>query len=59
MVKIVTFFLIGMIILGIFGKLRMPKLPKFRKRDSIAPPKVCPSCKSYIVGSGPCPCKSR
>ncbi|WP_112322551.1 thymidine kinase [Oceanibium sediminis] len=59
MIKAVTFFLIFIIILGIFGKLRWPKLPDFRRKNRIAAPKKCPKCNAYIVGSGPCPCQSR
>ena len=41
-VKIVTLFLIGMGVLAMFGKLRLPKRLTSAK---------CPAC-----GKGPCPC---
>lgn len=56
MIKAVTFFLIGIVILGIFGKLRMPKLPGRRKGPAIAKARKCPKCNNFILGDGPCPC---
>ena len=51
LVKIVTFFLVGMAILAMFGKLRLPKvrLPRAER---------CGSCGAPRVGRGPCPCKA-
>ena len=49
MVKIVTFFLIGMVVLALFGRLRFPG------SDMIAS-KKCPRCGRYRIGKGPCPC---
>lgn len=51
-VKIVTLFLVGMVVLAMFGRLRLPqgvqkRLPK---------PKTCPSCGRYRIGRGACPC---
>ncbi len=51
MVKVVTFFLIAILVLGMFGKLRMPKLRKPR-----AGAKKCPDCGAYLIGKAPCPC---
>lgn len=47
--KIVTFFLIGMAVLAMFGKLRFPG----QKRLAAA---KCTSCGKYRIGKGPCPC---
>ncbi|MDJ1016481.1 MAG: hypothetical protein QNJ35_08225 [Paracoccaceae bacterium] len=49
--KIVTFFLIFMIILGMFGKLKV----NFPGRARLASAK-CPKCGRYRIGKGPCPC---
>ncbi|WP_176244141.1 hypothetical protein [Pseudoruegeria aquimaris] len=49
MVKIVTFFLIGMVILAMFGKLRFPGQNKLASRR-------CPGCGRYKLGRGPCGC---
>ena len=50
MIKIVTFFLIGMAILAMFGKLRMPRVNRLLT-------KKCRRCGRYRVGRGPCPCE--
>jgi hypothetical protein len=50
--KIVIVFLIVMAVMAIFGKLRVPRLPRVqlpRRRD-------CPACGAPRVGRGPCPC---
>jgi len=49
MIKIVTFFLIGMMVLAMFGRLKLPG----QKRLSSA---KCPSCGRYKIGRGPCDC---
>lgn len=61
LVKIVTFFLIGMAVLALFGRLRWPgamgRIGK--RRDANALPKKpgkCPSCGAFRIGTGPCPC---
>lgn len=51
LVKIVSFFLIGMVVLAMFGKLRLPG----QKRLDAA---RCPSCGRFRIGKGPCSCKS-
>lgn len=58
-IKIVTLFLIGMGVLAMFGRLRMP--PAIRKiterRKDLPPkPKTCKRCGAPRVGTGPCPC---
>jgi hypothetical protein len=50
MIKVVTFFLIGMVILAIFGKLRFPG----KKRLSAL---KCPDCGRYRLGRADCDCK--
>ncbi|WP_172326685.1 hypothetical protein [Mangrovicoccus sp. HB161399] len=60
MIKIVTFFLIGIAILAMFGRLRLPKLPRPPKGNSkLKAPRRCPRCGGFIVGSGPCNCEER
>ena len=54
-VKIVTFFLIGIAVLAMFGRLRFPTLPgadTVRKLRS----KKCRACGRPRIGKGPCPC---
>lgn len=49
--KIVILFLVFMGVIGMFGKLRMPKILR-------AGQKKCPDCGRYRIGKGPCPCKT-
>jgi hypothetical protein len=53
--KIMTFFLIGMMVLAMFGKLKVPKIKGLGKLTS----KKCPKCGSFRIGKGPCLCKDR
>lgn len=48
-VKIVTLFLIGMGVLAMFGKLRLPGSKRLTSKH-------CPKCGAPRVGRGPCPC---
>ena len=48
--KAVTFFLIGMAVLAMFGKLRLPGQKKLQS-------KRCPQCGRFKIGSGLCPCR--
>ena len=49
MIKIVTLFLVGMIVLAMFGRLRFPGQKKLQSMK-------CPGCGRYRIGSGPCSC---
>jgi hypothetical protein len=51
-VKIVSLFLIGMAVLAMFGRLRMPKLPRLTAAK-------CPDCGRPRIGRDPCPCSKR
>ncbi|WP_188129630.1 hypothetical protein [Roseivivax sediminis] len=46
--KIVILFLVFMGVMGMFGKLRMPK--------ALRGPQKCPNCGRHRIGKGPCPC---
>lgn len=48
--KIVFLFLIGMAVLAMFGKLRLPWQSRIAGRK-------CPRCGRYRIGKGPCHCK--
>lgn len=56
-IKAVSLFLIAMLVLGMFGKLRLPK--PGGKRGRIKSAKKCKSCGGYVLGEGPCRCKDR
>lgn len=49
-VKIVTLFLIGMGVMAMFGKLRMPMSRRLTARK-------CAKCGAPRVGKTPCPCE--
>ncbi len=49
MVKVVTFFLIAIVILAIFGRLRFPGQARLAARK-------CPDCGRFRIGRGPCEC---
>ncbi|WP_372603407.1 hypothetical protein [Actibacterium sp.] len=51
--KIIVFFLLGMAVLAMFGRLR---LPGGGRVTGLAVPKKCKHCGRYNMGSGPCPC---
>ena len=57
LVKAVTIFLIAMMVLAMFGKLRMPKLPRPGRRKGITSAGKCRNCGAPIPGKGPCPCR--
>lgn len=59
MVKIVTLFLIFLLVLGIFGKLRLPRLPGRRRRGRIEAGSKCPDCGRYSLRGEPCSCGGR
>jgi hypothetical protein len=49
LVKIVTFFLIGMAVLAMFGRLRFPGQKKLNSAR-------CSKCGRFKIGQGPCQC---
>ena len=50
--KIITLFLVGMGVLAMFGKLRVPKIKAYETRK-------CPKCGTFKIGKGSCPCEDR
>ncbi|MEL7013456.1 MAG: hypothetical protein AAGM21_13535 [Pseudomonadota bacterium] len=56
MIKIVTLFLIFIAVMAMFGRLRLPKIGKFGRRQDA----VCKTCGRPRIGKGPCPtCKGK
>lgn len=53
MVKFVTFFLIAMLVLAMFGRLRVPGT----KGRGLKKPGKCPRCGRYRIGPGKCDCE--
>jgi hypothetical protein len=58
LLKIVSLFLIFIVVLAMFGKLRTAGrwLGLSRRAKPIEKPGKCPTCGAYRVGKGPCPC---
>ena len=48
-IKIVSLFLIVMLVMAMFGRLRFPGQAKLKSMK-------CPSCGRYRMGKGKCPC---
>lgn len=59
MVKVVTFFLIGMLVLAMFGKLRVPAVRRAAEKFRLAKVKTCPKCGNPNPGGGKCVCERR
>ncbi|GAB4387120.1 hypothetical protein [Albidovulum sp.] len=53
MIKVVTFFLIFIVVLALFGRLRLPRLLR-RSRD-----RFCPRCGRALDGRRDCACGHR
>lgn len=49
MIKIVSLFLIGMLVLAMFGRLRVPGAKHLASRK-------CKRCGRFRIGKGPCSC---
>ncbi|THD75997.1 hypothetical protein E7681_06010 [Thalassobius vesicularis] len=48
--RVVILFLIGMAVLAMFGKLRLPGQKKLQSHR-------CPNCGRFRIGKGQCPCR--
>ena len=55
LVKIVSLFLIGMLVLAMVGKLRIPGR---KPGNRLARPRKCPKCGNFRIGKGPCACEN-
>ena len=56
LIKIVTLFLVGMILLAMFGKLRLPKGRGPKGPRGLIGRGRCAACGRPRIGKGPCPC---
>lgn len=54
MVKIVTFFLIAMAVLAMFGRLRLPGLSRRKDTSHLPKPELCETCGRYSLRGGRC-----
>jgi hypothetical protein len=59
-IKAVSLFLVAILVLAMFGRLRLPgKGGKGGRKAGPKTAKKCPECGSYILGDGPCACRGR
>lgn len=54
-VKAVTFFLIFMVVLAMFGRLRAPRILSRGRKGNLAKPARCPKCGAHVIGDA-CVC---
>lgn len=63
LIKVIALFLIAMMALAVFGRLRMPgsRLPPPRAKPPLGPaaPVICIRCGTPIPGAGDCACGAR
>lgn len=50
-VKAVTFFLIFIVVLAMFGRLRTPRILSRRGRGQLEKPAKCPKCGAHVIGA--------
>lgn len=50
--KAISLFLVAMMVLALFGRLRFPGQQKLAAMK-------CPRCGRYKIGSGPCTCEKK
>ena len=53
MIKVISVFLIFMLVLAMFGRLRFPGQKTINKKLDAA---KCPSCGRFRLGKSSCPC---
>lgn len=55
MLKIVSLFLIFMVVLAMFGRLRLPGIGrKDGSKGHLPKPRLCPDCRRYNLRGGDC-----
>lgn len=59
MVKIVTLFLIALVVLAILGRLRIPGLGDWRKRGHRITAIRCDRCGAFLLGGERCSCPKK
>jgi hypothetical protein len=61
LVKIVTLFLLGMVLIGLLGKQLFPGAISrgLRRKMGLQDASRCPRCGRYLFGKGGCDCRSK
>ncbi|HHB80567.1 MAG TPA: hypothetical protein ENK83_02295 [Aliiroseovarius sp.] len=57
-IKVVSLFLIGMAVLAMFGRLRIPGVDRLNRLGK-SKPRKCRKCGMYVLGKGPCECEGK
>lgn len=53
-IKVTLLFLVAMMVLGMFGKLRVPKLRRGKPEiKAVESAKKCKTCGAYVIGAQP------
>jgi hypothetical protein len=58
-IKAVSLFLIAMLALAMFGRLKVPKLKGRGDKTRQMNARKCKKCGSFILGKGPCACEKQ
>jgi hypothetical protein len=58
-IKAVSLFLIGILVLAMFGRLKVPKINNPLNKTKPLGARKCKKCGSYILGKGPCACEKQ
>ena len=59
MSKVVLLFLIFIMVLGIFGKLRLSKLPTLKRKKHVEEARKCETCGAFLFKGVDCRCKNK
>jgi len=54
LIKVAILFVIFMMVVGMVGKLRLPKFGTGLKKT-----KKCQTCGSFLIGTSPCNCQTK
>lgn len=55
-IRIILIFLVVMLVLGMIGKWRLPRVPRRKPGTAIEPARKCVACGAYTVGKERAPC---
>ena len=55
-IRVVLLFLIVIVVLGMIGKWRLPRLPRRKPGTAVEAARKCSVCGAYAIGAKPAPC---
>lgn len=59
MFKIISLFLIAIVILAMVGKIKTPSIGGNKSPKKVQKTRKCEQCGSYVIGKGTCACKTQ